>query len=136
LPPILKLDGSDDAHGDWVETSMRLLNEAAHSPELVARVAELFFAEAIRRYMDRLPRGERSWLAGLKEPAVAKALAIIHSRYAEELEVEELAREAGVSRSKLGELFAELIGEPPMRYCARWRMRVAANMLRDGKQNV
>ena len=23
-----------------------------------------------------------------------------------------------------------------MRYCARWRMRVAANMLRDGKQNT
>ena len=136
LPRILKLDGSADAHGDWVETSMRLLSEARHSPELVARVAELFFAEAIRRYMDRLPRGERGWLAGLKEPAVAKALAIIHSRYAEDLEVEMLARESGVSRSKLGELFAELIGEPPMRYCARWRMRVAANMLRDGRQNV
>lgn len=136
LPPILKLDADDEAHTDWVETSMRLLNEASHSPELVARVAELFFAEAIRRYMDGLPRGERGWLAGLKDPAVAKALSIIHSRYAEELEVETLAREAGVSRTKLGELFAELIGEPPMRYCARWRMRVAANMLRDGKQNA
>ncbi|HKC02145.1 MAG TPA: alpha/beta fold hydrolase, partial [Sphingomicrobium sp.] len=29
----------------------------------------------------------------------------------------------------------ELLGEPPMRYCARWRMRVAANMLRDGREN-
>jgi pimeloyl-ACP methyl ester carboxylesterase len=35
----------------------------------------------------------------------------------------------------LGERFVELLGEPPMRYCARWRMRVAANMLRDGKAN-
>ncbi len=136
LPAILKLDASDEAHSDWVETSMRMLNEAAHSPELVARVAELFFAEAIRRYMERLPRGERGWLAGLKDPSVAKALSVIHSRYAEELDVETLAREAGVSRTKLGELFAELIGEPPMRYCASWRMRVAANMLRDGKQNA
>ncbi|QNP43341.1 helix-turn-helix transcriptional regulator [Sphingomonas daechungensis] len=63
-------------------------------------------------------------------------MAVIHSRYAEELDIETLAREAGVSRTKLGELFAELIGEPPMRYCGRWRMRVAANMLRDGKQNA
>jgi pimeloyl-ACP methyl ester carboxylesterase/AraC-like DNA-binding protein len=47
-----------------------------------------------------------------------------------------LAREAGVSRTVLGERFAELLGEPPMRYCARWRMRIAANMLRDGKQNT
>ena len=41
-----------------------------------------------------------------------------------------------MSRTVLGERFAELIGEPPMRYCARWRMRIAANMLRDGKQNT
>ena len=47
-----------------------------------------------------------------------------------------LAREAGVSRTVLGERFTELLGEPPMRYCARWRMRVAANMLRDGKENT
>ncbi len=67
---------------------------------------------------------------------MSKALSIIHSRYAEDLDVEGLAREAGVSRTVLGEKFAELIGEPPMRYCARWRMRMAANMLRDGKQNA
>ena len=65
-----------------------------------------------------------------------KALSIIHKRYAEDLDVEGLAREAGVSRTVLGERFGELLGEPPMRYCARWRMRMAANMLRDGKQNT
>ena len=42
-----------------------------------------------------------------------------------------LAREAGVSRTILGERFARLIGEPPMRYCGRWRLRQAAIMLRD-----
>jgi pimeloyl-ACP methyl ester carboxylesterase/AraC-like DNA-binding protein len=123
-------------HGDWIETSMRMLNEAGSSPELVARLSELFFAEAIRRYMDRLLPGEGGWLGGLKDPAVAKALSVIHSRYAEDLDIETLAREAGISRTVLGERFAQLIGEPPMRYCARWRMRVAANMLRDGRQNA
>ena len=136
LPPILKLDGSDDAHGDWIETSMRMLNEAGNSPELIARLSELFFAEAIRRYMDRLLPGEGGWLGGLKDPAVAKALSIIHSRFAEDLDIETLARESGVSRTVLGERFAHLLGEPPMRYCASWRMRVAANMLRDGRQNA
>ena len=63
-----------------------------------------------------------------------KALSVIHARYAEDLDVEGLAREAGVSRTVLGERFGELLGEPPMRYCARWRMRMAANMLRDGKR--
>ena len=92
--------------------------------------------QAVREYVERLPAGASGWLRGLTDPAVSKALSIIHQRYAEDLDVEGLAREAGVSRTVLGERFGELLGEPPMRYCARWRMQVAANMLRDGKQNT
>ena len=103
----------------------------------VARLAELFFAEAIRDLHGcasagpgRLARGP----AGIRRSR--GRCAVIHARYAEDLDIETLAREAGVSRSVLGERFAALIGEPPMRYCARWRMRIAANMLRDGKHNA
>ena len=136
LPPILKLSSSDATRTDWLESSLKLMNEGKNSPEVVARLAELFLAEAIRRYIEQVPMGEGGWVAGLRDPAVAKALAIIHSRYAEDIDVEMLAREAGVSRTILGERFGELLGEPPMRYCSRWRMRVAANMLRDGKQSA
>jgi pimeloyl-ACP methyl ester carboxylesterase/AraC-like DNA-binding protein len=78
--------------------------------------------------------GEREPPA-VNDPAVAKALAVIHSRFAEDLDLEFLAREAGVSRSVLGERFVDLLGESPMRYCGQWRMRVAADMLRDGKHS-
>ncbi|NUS99377.1 MAG: AraC family transcriptional regulator, partial [Sphingomonas sp.] len=135
LPPLLTLRivGSE---AEWLDTSMRFLAEQQPSPEVVAKLAELFVTQAVREYVEHLPYGASGWLRGLTDPAVTKALSIIHSRYAEELDVEGLAREAGVSRTVLGEKFAELIGEPPMRYCARWRMRMAANMLRDGKQNA
>ncbi|HEX7930509.1 MAG TPA: alpha/beta fold hydrolase, partial [Sphingomicrobium sp.] len=135
LPPLLtlKIVGGE---AEWLDTSMRFLVEQQPSPEVVAKLAELFLTQAVRQYVDHLPYGASGWLRGLTDPAVTKALSIIHSRYAEELDVEGLAREAGVSRTVLGEKFAELIGEPPMRYCARWRMRMAANMLRDGKQNA
>ncbi|HEY7005517.1 MAG TPA: alpha/beta fold hydrolase [Sphingomicrobium sp.] len=135
LPPLLtlKVVGGE---AEWLDTSMRFLAEQQPSSEVVAKLAELFVSQAVREYVDRLPAGASGWLRGLTDPAVSKALSIIHTRYAEELDVEGLAREAGVSRSILGEKFAELIGEPPMRYCAQWRMRVAANMLRDGKQST
>jgi pimeloyl-ACP methyl ester carboxylesterase/AraC-like DNA-binding protein len=135
LPPMLVLD-VHSSQERWLESSMRFVAEQEPSAGLVARLAELFFAEAIRTYIAALPESEGGWLAGLRDPAVAKALSLIHQRYAEDLEVESLAREVGVSRSVLGERFAELLGEPPMRYCARWRMRMAANMLREGKQNT
>lgn len=134
LPPLLTLDAKE-SQAEWLDSSMRFMAERQPSPDVVARLAELFLAQAIRDYVDKLPPGSEGWLRGLTDPAVSRALSVIHTRYAEDLDVEGLAREAGVSRSVLGERFAELIGEPPMRYCARWRMRMAANMLRDGKHN-
>jgi pimeloyl-ACP methyl ester carboxylesterase/AraC-like DNA-binding protein len=135
LPPLLTLDASG-GEAQWLDSSMRFLAEEQPSPDIVARQAELFLAQAIREYVENLPPGSEGWLRGLADPAVSKALSIIHKRYAEDLDVEGLAREAGVSRSVLGERFAELLGEPPMRYCARWRMRIAQNLLRDTDENT
>jgi AraC-like DNA-binding protein/pimeloyl-ACP methyl ester carboxylesterase len=134
LPPLLTLDVSG-GEAQWLDSSMRFLAEEQPSPDIVARQAELFLAQAIREYVGHLPPGSKGWLRGLADPAVSRALSIIHTRYAEDLEVEALAREVGVSRSVLGERFADLIGEPPMRYCARWRMRIAANLLRYTQDN-
>jgi AraC-like DNA-binding protein len=135
LPPLLTLDVGSGQEG-WLESSMRFLAEERPSQDVVARLAELFLTQAVREYVDQLPSGAKGWLKGLSDPAVSRALAIIHARYAEDLTVEGLAREAGVSRTVLGERFVELLGEPPMRYCAHWRMRMAANMLRDGRHNT
>ena len=135
LPPLLTLD-IEAGQENWLDSSMRFLAEEKPSQEVVARLAELFLTQAVREYLETLPAGAEGWLKGLADPAVSRALAIIHARYAEELTVDELARQAGVSRTVLGERFAELLGEPPMRYCARWRMRMAANMLRDGRHNT
>ena len=135
LPPLLTLDVTG-GEARWLESSLRFLAEENPSPEIVARLAEVFLAQAIREYVSQLPPSSQGWVRALGDPAVSKALSIIHARYAEELDVESLAREVGVSRSVLGERFAELIGEPPMRYCARWRMQVAAEMLRDGESSA
>jgi pimeloyl-ACP methyl ester carboxylesterase/AraC-like DNA-binding protein len=134
LPPMLTLNVAG-REAEWLESSLRFLSEGSPSPEVIARMAELFLAQAIREYIVQLPPSSKGWLRGLTDPAVSKALSIIHSRYAEDLDIETLARESGVSRSVLGERFSELLSESPMRYCARWRMRMACNLLRDGKQN-
>jgi AraC-like DNA-binding protein len=136
LPPVLHVD-RDTIAADWISSSLRIATEEwRNNPVMVAKISELFFAQAVRRYADSLGEGQGGWLAGLRDPAVARALAVIHTRYAHDLDVDMLAREAGVSRTVLGERFVQLLGEPPMRYCARWRMRVAANRLLDGKEST
>jgi pimeloyl-ACP methyl ester carboxylesterase/AraC-like DNA-binding protein len=70
------------------------------------------------------------------DPAVARALKLIHARFAERLDIATIAREAGVSRTILGERFGRAMGEPPMHYCGRWRLRQAAIMLRDSDRKA
>jgi AraC-like DNA-binding protein len=41
------------------------------------------------------------------------------------------ARDIGLSRSAFADRFTRLIGEPPMRYLARWRLQLAAHHLRS-----
>ena len=39
-----------------------------------------------------------------------------------------------LSRSAVAERFAALVGEPPMQYLMRWRLTLAARMLRSGSE--
>ncbi|MCW3796723.1 alpha/beta fold hydrolase [Sphingomonas sp. BN140010] len=136
LPAMLKVEDISEVRERWLEQNLAFLTTGQPSDEVVTRIAELLFAEAVRAYVDDLPEGDNGWLDGLRDPAVARALSIIHARFADDLDIELLAREAGVSRTVLGERFSALLGESPMRYCAKWRMRQAANLLREGKENT
>ncbi|MEN2785736.1 cupin domain-containing protein [Sphingomonas qilianensis] len=137
LPSILVIDASEGASGAWLASSIRFASEGGHgSPELVSRLAELLFAEAVRQYLEALPPGQSGWLDGLRDPHVSCALGLVHARYAEDWTTDTLARQAGLSRSAFAERFTRFLGDPPMRYLARHRMSVAADLLKDGRHSV
>ena len=83
---------------------------------VLARVSELLFVEAVRRHLDSLPPAATSWLAGLRDGAVGRALAALHRQPSHPWSLEELAREAGASRSTLADRFTTLVGRAPMQY--------------------
>jgi AraC family transcriptional regulator, alkane utilization regulator len=97
---------------------------------VLAKLSELLFVEAVRRYAMTLPPGDTGWFAGLQDPVVARVLALMHGAISRDWNVEELGREAGLSRSALAERFARVMGMPPMQYLGQWRMHVAAQALR------
>lgn len=75
--------------------------------------------------------------SSIPDAAVARALKTIQERFAEDgLNIATVAREAGVSKSVLQDRFAQLVGASPMRYRTKWRMRIAADMLCEGKTNT
>jgi AraC-like DNA-binding protein len=98
---------------------------------VLSKLSELLFVEAVRRYVAGLRPEQRGWLAGLRDPIVGRAIALLHSRHREPWTAEQLAGEVGLSRSAFAERFTSLIGQPPMQYLALWRMQLAAQQLRE-----
>lgn len=137
LPAMLTASAGDGASGSFLASSLRYAAEDLHSqPELVARLSQLFFEEAVRRYLETVPPDEERRLAALRDPAIGRALTLLHSEADQPVTLEAVASEAGLSRTVLTERFVAIFGESPMRYRARWRMRRAANTLRDDRSTI
>ncbi len=111
-------------------------NKRAGSQSVLNRLSELLFVEVIRLHMDRLANNNTGWLAGLRDPLVGRALTLLHARPAHSWTLEELASQAGASRSALADRFAHMVGCPPIQYLTQWRMQLAARHLSDRSVSV
>ncbi|MFO1312788.1 MAG: AraC family transcriptional regulator [Burkholderiales bacterium] len=96
----------------------------------------MLFAEALRRYVSRLPPQRSGWLAGAADPHVGRALAQLHRRPSHDWTLDELSKSVGLSRSSLVERFSRYLGQGPMAYLADWRLELAAESLRTTSRSV
>ena len=141
LPPMIKINIRGDDAGQWLESSIRyLISEAASGRPgqavLLSKMAEAFFIETLRRYMEQLPPERTGWLAGARDPVVGNILALLHRKPCHPWTLAELAAKAGASRSVIAERFARFLGEPPLTYLARWRLQLAARFLQTTQKTI
>jgi len=141
LPPLLVLDVDEGGGAEWIRSTFQFAADevAAGRPgseAVLAKLSELLFVEAVRRYAETLPEGQTGWLAGLRDPYVARALALFHGDVARPWTIEDLAREVGLSRSALADRFVKLLGMAPIHYLAHWRMQVASQELRNTSSSL
>ena len=141
LPSVLKLNVADGASGNWIESSFRfaaqeLAEGHVKSPAVLAKLAELMFMEAVRRYLASQPPERSAWAAGMHDPIVGRALGLLHSQMGRRWTTEDLAREIGLSRSAFAERFTRIVGEPPMRYLAHQRLEHASVQLRESSDAI
>lgn len=139
LPPVLKVDANAQADG-WIESSCRYAAQESvsgneDSPQMLARLAELLFYDAVRRYIAAHPHEQRAW-ASIADPYVGRALALLHESSTRRWTTDELAAEIGLSRSAFADRFTRAVGEPPMRYLARRKLEQAAILLRESPLSI
>lgn len=141
LPRVVRINMRADQSGEWLENTLRhALDQVAAalpgSEVILAHLAEVLFAEVLRRYLLSLPAGRTGWLAGAGDAAVGRALAELHRRPAHPWTLDELAQTAGVSRSALTERFTRYLDVAPMTYLTEWRLELGADALRAGSHSV
>ena len=137
LPRVLKAGNPEGDGSGWLGQFIRVAVEEsaekrAGGESILAKLSELMFIEVVRQHLEKLPPEQAGWLAGVRDPFVGRSLSLMHAKPARNWTIEELAKEAGLSRSVLAERFTDLVGMPPMHYLAKWRMQIASERLGGG----
>jgi AraC-like DNA-binding protein len=142
LPPVLHVSPADAGPETPLQSTLRLLmgelsRHQIGSEAAVERLIEVLFVHVIRSWLDACADSTPpSWLTGLRDAVVAQALGLLHAQPERAWTVDELAAAVHVSRSTLVRRFNDLVGEPPAAYLTRWRMELAARLLRESEQPV
>lgn len=105
------------------------------SRAVMDKLSDALFVIALRQHLSQRS-DTQGLLAALSDPRLAAALAAIHSQPGEDWTVAALAERSHQSRAAFAQRFVEVLGEPPMRYLARWRMTEALRLLRDPRLSV
>lgn len=141
LPPLVVDRAGEDKVGALLTSTVKeilvLADAAVPGTELMlGRLMELLFVEVIRRYAARLPASATGWFAALNDPLVSRALQFVHGDPSRRWTVDDLAQQAGTSRTVLAERFKALMGQTPIEYITGWRMQLAAERLRAGHDSL
>jgi AraC-like DNA-binding protein len=137
LPPLMQVAGdeSEAAGLGWLLGQITQEMEAAGKPGgsvALAQLAQLLFVHALRAYLASAAPGDTGWLKGLGDRLLTPALARMHAQPSRDWKLEELARDAGMSRTAFAVRFREVMGVPPLTYLTNWRMVLAERDLRSG----
>jgi AraC-like DNA-binding protein len=129
LPAVIHL--ARDGSSPRVDAALQLLAAELVAPQpagdaAARRIAEVLFAFAVRAQLG-LAEG---WLRAVADPLIGRAMAFMHTAPHDPWTIESLASRLGISRASFAARFTALVGEPPLTYLTRHRMRRAAKQLR------
>lgn len=103
---------------------------------VAARPADILFIQVVRAYLVIDPGQIRGQLRGMTDPAVGRALALLHADPAQPWSVEGIAERVGMSRSGSAARFKPLVGQSPIACLTHCGMHRAAGRLLAGNLSI
>lgn len=103
-------------------------SDAPGASALTDRMGEVLFVSLLRAWLTAHDPA-RGVLATINDARLSRALNHIHRHHAVPLDLNTLARVAGMSRTAFATRFHEVMGTPPKTYLTEWRMLEARKLL-------
>lgn len=140
LPSLIRIQAKSRQKRPWFDQVLRLLVDHVFSSHdgaeaVVSRLSEIVFIEAIRSAGDEAPELHQL-VQGFTDPRVGRAVMLIHRDPARPWTVEDLAREAGMSRTRFANSFHDALGVGPIGYLSEWRLQRALQQLRISRRPI
>ncbi|MES2017857.1 MAG: AraC family transcriptional regulator [Pseudomonadota bacterium] len=136
LPPLIVVPL---AQVEGLEGALALLfgeaERASCGQRLLAdRLFEVVLVQLLRWMLDHPTECgiSQGLMAGLGDPALARALTRMHEQPGQAWTLEAMAQQAGMSRSAFAARFKDVIGATPADYLTDWRLALAKARLRRG----
>jgi AraC-like DNA-binding protein len=141
LPPVIHIHADDPAVPTWLTATMQAFIQESMNCDLgwaiaAARLADVLIVHLLRAYLANAKEADFGWLRAMHDAHLVKALALIHRDPSKAWTVDDLAAEAGMSRSRFSARFLELVGETPIAHLTAYRMFLAAGKLMHGQANL
>lgn len=136
LLPSVALVPSDGTSAPLVQVlSEEIARDLPGQEVVLDRLLDLLLIGAIRAWFAD-PDHQDGWSRAQTDPVVGPALRLLHSAPGRQWTLAGIAALVNVSRATLARRFADLVGQPPMSYLTEWRLKVAADLLRDPSRTL
>ncbi len=140
LPALIHIKHTETLNYGWLADAMKFIAYEANSWQpgseaVVNRLSEIVFVQTVRTLAQSHQAGA-GILSALSDPRISRALQSLHRDPAMGWTVDDLAREAGMSRTLFSDRMKEVMGMSPMSYLTQWRMELALEGLADRRLSV
>lgn len=98
---------------------------------IVQGLLDVVFTYALREIAAERGQAGQGWSHAARDPQVRRALTLMHERSAHPWTLEELAQQAGLSRTALAERFRDAMGDTPLNHLRVLRMQRAMRLLTE-----
>jgi AraC family transcriptional activator of mtrCDE len=136
LPQAVSLRAGLEPGCSPLSDTLRMLRSEVETPNfgnqiVVRNLLSSLFVYFMRDWADAASPTSNNWFSALRSPHMTRVLARMHDAPERAWTLEELAKEAGLSRAAFARNFSNSVGESPHSYLTRWRMGIAAQLLEE-----